>query len=563
VLDRLVGLETEYAIRFHGPEERAPRPSHFLVYQVLLRAIGELVATRPGSRRVQRQQVFLSNGGAFTYEALPFAPHGGLVEGGTPECRGPSQLVLHQRAQEALLIRALPRAEARLAAAGYPGQLGLLKNCRDAEGHVYGAQENYEVEVSSKLALYRTLMLVLLVPAMLSPLVLLGLGIGLMLAALLCHLTAVIGAALVRPLHEGLATKLGALRPYQEEIRGMAPWLAWCATFLEAVVMRPPLAAFALVWRALAFKAVRRGLVPFLVTRPVLSGAGTLEPDGRFGLSEKGGAIRRVMRTTAVWTDRAIFDTGNLMKLVQEACLLKRGCLRQLLARRQRLQLGLADANPCQIAEYLKIGTTTLVIDMAEAGALDDAPRVVDPIGALHGIIADPSLEATFALEDGTPKTALEVQRWYAERARTFVLASPTPSLEAREIVRLWMESLDALAWAPQSLVGRLDWVTKRYLMDRAGTADPDALKKIDLRYHELGSGYHAQLEAAGESPRLCSPEEVDRAIDTPPEGTPATARGRLIKRIAESGARAVVSWESVRTGPPGAGKVIRLDDYR
>src|SRR5436305_1311076 len=62
--------------------------------------------------------------------------------------RAPSNLLLYQRAQDALLAEATPIAAARLAQQGYRGELGLLKNCRDADGHWYGAQENYELDIA-------------------------------------------------------------------------------------------------------------------------------------------------------------------------------------------------------------------------------------------------------------------------------------------------------------------------------------------------------------------------------------------------------------------------------
>src|SRR5262249_10454857 len=78
-----------------------------------------------------------------SYEAQPQALDDGLIEAGTPECRGPSEVVLYQRAQEDLLVRAIPIVARRL-----DGELTLLKNCRDAAGHTYGAQENYEADLA-------------------------------------------------------------------------------------------------------------------------------------------------------------------------------------------------------------------------------------------------------------------------------------------------------------------------------------------------------------------------------------------------------------------------------
>src|SRR5262249_26382548 len=77
-----------------------------------------------------------------------FTDQVGLIEGATPECRGPRQLLACQRAQDRLL--------AETAQAAGPG-FCLVKNCRDSQGQVYGAQENYSVHLASgwRLRLWR------------------------------------------------------------------------------------------------------------------------------------------------------------------------------------------------------------------------------------------------------------------------------------------------------------------------------------------------------------------------------------------------------------------------
>src|SRR5205085_4820003 len=155
MLSRLLGLETEYAIRY-TPKDRERRPGNDVIYRAIAAAVRRLVTAQPGERGVDsgREQLFLQNGGALYYEFFPQALKGGLLEASTPECCGPSQLLLYQKAEEALLLRALPMAEEALRSRGYDGEIGLLKNCRDAQGHVYGAQENYEVEVAHGIPLF-------------------------------------------------------------------------------------------------------------------------------------------------------------------------------------------------------------------------------------------------------------------------------------------------------------------------------------------------------------------------------------------------------------------------
>ena len=114
------------------------------------------------------------------------------------------------------------------------------------------------------------------------------------------------------------------------------------------------------------------------------------------------------------------------------------------------------------------------------------------------------------------------------------------------------------------NLIGRLDWVTKQYLLEHAGAESSwEARKKIDLRYHELsGAGYYVQLADAGHVTRIVTPEELDRAVRTPPPGTPASARGRYIREFAEGALPLRVNWNSIVIGRGLKAKIVNLAQF-
>jgi hypothetical protein len=560
VLRRLLGLETEYAIGV-SPCDGTNAPTNAEVYAAVRVAIESDVRARPGERSLQ--QIFVENGGSFSYESLPWARQSGMVEGATAECRSPSTALLYQRAQDALLVRALPHAERLLARCGQAAHLSLRKNCRDAEGHVYGAQESYEAELAAGPALWAWRAgLVLLLPLVLVS-TLATWAVALVVLAL----------ALVVVLPFGL---LGLVSP---RVRGSALFdelfgeressliertIARPFSTLERALWEPALRPFFWLAAALAFRRIRRDAMAFLVTRPVLTGSGMLHADGSFGLSEKGPSIVGLYRRSVAPGDRCVWDDGNLCKGVIGLGLLRWRRFAGLFARRQRLQLGLSDSNVTQVAELLKLGTTALVLDLVESGALADLPRLRRPLVALRAVIADPELRACVRWGDES-LTALQVQRRYWERARQLVHRSPTPSLEAAELVELWGRTLDGLERDPASQVGRVDWVTKRFLLDTAGDGEPWAVRKtIDLKLHELGpQGYLHELEAEGLAPRLVSEPEVEAAMREPPGDSPAQRRSRLIRELHDQDVEVKVYWDRVRVGGPLRGKVIRLDRYR
>jgi hypothetical protein len=87
-------------------------------------------------------------------------------------------------------------------------------------------------------------------------------------------------------------------------------------------------------------------------------------------------------------------------------------------------------------------------------------------------------------------------------------------------------------------------------------------MRKLDARYHELSqAGYYLRLEAAGVAPTMVDPEEVVEAISAPPEGTPATKRGRLIGEYAGSSHAVRASWSSIIVPAGSSTRFIRLSE--
>lgn len=562
MLDRLLGLETEYAIRYSGA---GPRPNDGQIFDAVVESLGQRVAMRDGARKWGNRQRFLENGGAIYYESIPTSGATGLIEASTPECRGPSQAVLYQRTQQRLLIDSLPGARRILAEQGFHGDVGLLKNGRDVEGNVYGPQENYEVEIAGGLwlGLYRLGMAIVVPIAVVTG----GLMLCLSLLAFVLVIVPMFAVMLALGLWTVLVPRHEAALDWLVE-RGDAT-IDRIVAIMQAVgrvVMFPGVALHSLLFRLCCCRRIRRDALAFLISRPVLTGTGTLDPHtGAFTLSEKGPAITAVVRTRVATAARAVFDLGNVLKQLYCITDLRLRPLAGLFRRRQRLQLGLSDSNCAQRAEYLKLATTCLVFDMAEAGVLRQLPRVPHPIAALHRLIADATLATTVSCSDGVERTGVELQRLYLDAARRFVVESETPSIEAREVIDAWTETLHALEHDRNRAFGHVDWVTKRALIRTAGEGlGTAARKKIDLKYHELGVGHLATLEAEGLVPVLVGDAEIELAVHTPPADTPARRRSQLIREYAAQDVDAVIDWSCVRV-PKGfiRSEVIWLDDAR
>ena len=516
MLDRLSGLETEYAIRARSNADEFTPGSHdhgvsrFAIYRFLTEALRRQLPL--ATAKHFKDGSFLANGGAVWYESERPASGAGLIEGATAECRGPRQLLAYQRAQDSLLSQAANEGLGE----GFEGESPwtLVKNDRDAFDNVYGAQENYETPVADgwRLFAWRAGLVAMFPMAALSWII--------FLALFLVMLTYFGIVCLFWPLVRDRPKLLGIL--YGNIDLG-TPAPAWMERVLIWVIRIASLPLGAALWlhcRLFAFYDSRRVLTAFLVTRSLLCGSGRLDRRGRFHLADKAGGINCMIGFGNFFYDRPLFTMGHFFKQLCLESLFSPRDYARLFNRQQRLQIGLGDSNMAEVSEYLRIGTTGLILDAIEAGRFKDCPLVRRPIAALHQVSEDALLATTVLCRGGKHQSALDIQWEYYRVCRDYVHETPNSPDDAWEILGFWRDMLLSLAQyqedgvLPESLIGELDWVTKKYLLDQAG---PDAsweqLKKIDIRYHELSpNGYFAQLEKAGLIRHLLEKDEVARA---------------------------------------------------
>ena len=583
LLSRLSGLEQEYVLRFTAADSGARRPDNRQLYAAMAHAIGQRLKVQGNADNNASLVVsgvtsalFLENGGRIVYEARTDRQAAGLLEGATPECRGPTALLTHQRAQERLLLDAVVGAERTLHARGFAGDLGLVKNCRDQHGEIYGAQENYSMEVARgwRLWLYRAALVALLPTHALMTLwgVFCVLTVGAIVPLWVCAFLAsevlgeipflkrvpVVGTLTVRL--ERWATDFVETPMEDRFAPAQRTWATRAEQLLATVALVPSM----WVYRKLCLAPLRDRGLAFLATRPVLTGTGAAI-DGRFHLSERAASIVSVVRGTMRAEEKALLEPVGLTKVAAEMLWMRVRAYSRIYARVQRVTVAYSDGNRAEGAEFLKVGTMGLVLDMLEAGLLTDAPRLADPIAALKAVSADATLRARVATTDGRELSALEIQRYYLGAAKAFVCGAGVASAEALTVVALWERALDALETKPSAMVGTLDWPTKRMLISagiEAG-ADEAAVMKLALKYHELGCGYFDQLKGPLRALTITREDEVRAAVTAPPTDTPAFVRSHLVRELSGGHEPVRVHWDRVEVGRLGSRRVIRLDDYR
>lgn len=296
-----------------------------------------------------------------------------------------------------------------------------------------------------------------------------------------------------------------------------------------------------LVRRDVDFDALTLSLAPHLLSRQVYCGAGRVGL-GQFGeeagfqVSQRADYIE-VLTGLETTLRRGIINTRDEPHATDEEW--------------RRLHVIIGDATMSELATYLKVGTTCLVLDAIEAG-IDFADLLpVDPVAAVHTISHDPTLTATVALPDGSELTGIGLQREILARVSALIADGSGRPSWATEVLAEWRGILDALEQNPMSCADRLDWPAKLRLLEgfrsREGLEwDHARLALIDVQYHDIDPdrGLYNRLVARGAMRRLTTEEQIEAAVATPPESTRAWARGRF---LAELGDRVhAAGWDHV-----------------
>ncbi len=216
----------------------------------------------------------------------------------------------------------------------------------------------------------------------------------------------------------------------------------------------------------------------------------------------------------------------------------------------RRLHIIIGDANLSEVQNFLKLGTTALVLAALEDGAIPDSLDLFDPVESCWHVSHDLDLRKPLELDGGGTATALELQGRYLEWLAKYVekeLDDPVWDL----VITEWERVLTGLETEPMSLSDTLDWVAKRRLfegfVERDGLSWSDSkLKALDLQYHDVDPdrSLYFRLANRGSMRRLFSDEEIKKAMVTPPERTRAYFRGRCVSDFSD--ALVAANWDSL-----------------
>jgi len=300
-----------------------------------------------------------------------------------------------------------------------------------------------------------------------------------------------------------------------------------------------------LVDRNVPFALLVRNLIPWFVTRQVFTGAGKVG-------SENG-------------ADPVDYQITQRADFFEEEVGLETTLKRPIVNTRdephadpqkyRRLHVIVGDANLCEVATFLKVGTTAIVLSMIEDGFIDKDLSISSPVAAIRAVSHDPTCRATVDVAALGRCTAIELQWEFLRLARKYAdesgLEACGDEATGAMVLDRWESVLSALETDPMSLDGQLDWVTKLSLLEAYKARDglkwtDPKLELLSVQYHDVrpGRSLYESLVRKGKIERLLDDDDVVAAMADPPASTRAYFRGTCLARWADSVVAA--NWDSL-----------------
>ncbi|MCT1789788.1 Pup--protein ligase [Dermabacter hominis] len=293
-------------------------------------------------------------------------------------------------------------------------------------------------------------------------------------------------------------------------------------------------------------------LLPFLITRQIVTGAGgVLEGEGGpvFGFSLRADHMWETV-SSATTRARPIINTRDEPHGDP--------------SRYRRLHVISGDSTMSEVSTWLRFAMTFAVLRFIEDGHAFADFELADPISDIRRIARDLTASEPLQLKNGGVSTALSIQRaYFSALERTYDDLDP-------RMMDTWDRGLRALETGNFSLVNReLDWAIKHELFttvaDRRGLAlNAPEIQRLELAYHDIDPdrGVSYALERRGLATSVLSDERIEAARRVGPATTRAHLRSRVLTLAREKGIDVAVDWTTVRPNTPGALPITLLDPF-
>jgi len=300
-------------------------------------------------------------------------------------------------------------------------------------------------------------------------------------------------------------------------------------------------------------------LIPFLVTRQIICGAGKVlqTPRGAvYCVSQRAEHIWEGV-SSATTRSRPIINTRDEPHADAE--------------RYRRLHVIVGDSNMSETTTLLKVGATDLVLRMVEAGVVMRDLSLENPIRSIREVSHDITGRRLIRLANGREASALDIQWEYLDKARDFAARRGIDDGVVKQVLDLWGRTLSAVSSGDLGQVGReIDWVMKYQMIERYRAKHDLALSsprvaQLDLAYHDIhrGRGLYYLLARSGLAERVTTDLATFEAKSRPPQTTRARLRGEFIRHAQERHRDFTVDWVHLKLNDQAQRTVLCKDPFR
>ncbi len=314
-----------------------------------------------------------------------------------------------------------------------------------------------------------------------------------------------------------------------------------------------------LVSRSGEFSRIADMLIPFLVTRQLICGAGKVVQTPRgasYSISQRAEHIWEGV-SSATTRSRPIINTRDEPHADAE--------------RFRRLHVIVGDSNMSETTTLLKVASCDLVLRMIEEGVVMRDLTLENPIRAIREISHDLTGRRLVRLANGREASAWDIQAEYLSRVLEFVDQRQLRTPLIASVLDLWERTLKAVGSDDLSMVEReIDWVIKYRLIERYrethGLAlDHPRVAQLDLAYHDIhrDRGLYYLLEKRGAVARVTTDLASFTAKSVPPQTTRARLRGEFIRKAQETRRDFTVDWVHLKLNDQAQRTVLCKDPFR
>jgi len=310
--------------------------------------------------------------------------------------------------------------------------------------------------------------------------------------------------------------------------------------------------------RSLSFEDLYHAVLPVLVARQVLCGAGKVGAEsGRscvYQLSQRADFFVEPYNTETLFR-RPIFNTRDEPHADPREWV--------------RLHVISGDANMIASATARKVGLVKLAVALAIEG---EAPvwRLRRPVEAFQHISRDETYRFEVELEGGSWTTAHEILESYFSAAEAVFglvpnMAEGSPEAEGHALIVEGRTLMSDLTECPERFARKVDWAAKKQMLEQfieqdAGDWNDGRLRAFDLEYHNIDpeEGLFHALVDMGAVERQPNSADLRARLARNFEGTRARARGAAVATF--KGDLASASWRSIVFNVDGENRELLLD---